>query len=168
MSELISLVVAMSDNRVIGRGGTLPWRLPEDMRHFKAVTMAKPCIMGRRTWDSLPRKPLPGRTNIVVTRTADFHAPGAVVAGSLEAAIARAEAESPTEICVIGGARIFGVAVPLARRIHLTEVHAPIEGDVFMPPFNAAEWKEVLREDHLGEGPDTLAYSFVTLERQVS
>lgn len=166
MSVVISLVVAMSGNRVIGRGGALPWRLPEDMRHFRAVTLGKPCIMGRKTWDSLPKTPLPGRTNIVVTRRADLHAEGAVVAGSLEKAIERAQAESPSEICVIGGAEIFAHALPHARRIYLTEVHAQIEGDAFMPAFDAPEWKEVSREDYAGGESGQIAYSFVTLERR--
>src|SRR5581483_2169778 len=106
MSAIVSLVIARATDGVIGQRGQMPWRIPADMKHFKAVTMGKPCIMGRKTWDSLPKKPLPGRTNIVVTRAADFRAEGTVVAASLEDAIARAQAESPGEICVIGGAEI--------------------------------------------------------------
>jgi dihydrofolate reductase len=164
MTAVLSLVVAMSDNRVIGRGGTLPWRIPEDLRHFKAVTMGKPCIMGRKTWDSLPRKPLPGRSNIVITRRADFSAQGAVVVASLADAIAHGQGESPSEICVIGGAEVFAHALPLARRVYLTEVHAQVEGDVFMPPLDPAEWTEVAREDHLAGAPDYLDFRFITLE----
>jgi dihydrofolate reductase len=131
------------------------------LKRFKALTMGKPVIMGRKTWDSLPRKPLPGRTNIVVTRNPDFRAAGALVACSFEHAIALAGAAS--EIMVIGGEDIFAAALPLARCIHLTEVAAVPEGDAFMPPIDRGEWRETTRE-----GPFTtngLAYSFVTLER---
>jgi dihydrofolate reductase len=168
MSAIVSLVVARATNGVIGQHGKIPWRIPADMRHFKAVTMGKPCIMGRKTWDSLPKKPLPGRTNIVLTRDRAFHADGAVVAHTFEEALARAQAEAPDEIAVIGGADLYRTALPLAGRIYLTEVHGAFDGDVFMPPLDAAEWTEVLREDHPGEEPDHLPHSFITLERQVS
>lgn len=151
---MISLVVAMADNGVIGKGGALPWRIPEDMRRFKALTLGKPCVMGRRTWDSLPRKPLPGRDNIVVTRDPSFAADGAIVMHSLDAALAR----KADEICVIGGTEIFAAALDRADVIHLTEVHGDVEGDVRMAPFDRAVWRESAREDHAG-------YSFVTLER---
>src|ERR1700733_4082023 len=121
----------MAENGVIGNKGGLPWRIPEDLRRFKEVTMGKPCIMGRRTWESLPRKPLPGRTNIVVTRDTSFSADGAVVAHSLEEAIARTH--GAPEVAIIGGAELFKEAIPLANRIDLTEVHAEIEGDTRMP-----------------------------------
>ena len=166
MSTVVSLVVAMADNRVIGRGGTLPWRIPEDLRHFKCLTMGKPCIMGRKTWDSLPKKPLPGRTNIVVTRAADFAAEGAIVVHSLDEAVAQADAARPDEIMIIGGAGIFAEALPLASRIHLTEVHAQVEGDALMPAFDSREWSEVWREDHAGNAPEHVPFSFVTLERR--
>jgi dihydrofolate reductase len=155
---MISLVLAMAENGVIGKDGALPWRIPEDMRHFKAVTMGKPCIMGRKTWDSLPKKPLPGRENIVVTRDRNFHAEGARVAHSFEDAIALAG--DAAEIAVIGGAEIYRAALPRARRIYLTEIHAAFEGDASMPSFDLAHWRETARENHAGEP----AYSFVTLE----
>jgi len=156
---IVSLVLAMAENGVIGKDGALPWRIPEDMRHFKALTMGKPCIMGRKTWDSLPKKPLPGRANIVVTRDRNFHAEGAIVAHSLDEAFARAG--NAEEIAIIGGAEIYAAALPHAHRIYLTEVHAAFEGDASMPPFDRAIWRETARENHAGDP----AYSFVTYDR---
>jgi len=160
----ISLVLARADNGVIGNAGGLPWRLPDDMRRFKALTMGKPVVMGRKTWDSLPRKPLPGRTNIVVTRDARFSAEGAVVAHTLDAAMARAQSENPEEIAIIGGAQIYAAALPRATRIHLTEVHADVEGDTHMPGFDKKIWRETAREDHPPSAEGSIAFSYVTLE----
>jgi dihydrofolate reductase len=154
--SVVSLVVAMADNGVIGKDGRLPWRIPEDMRRFKALTLGKPCVMGRKTWESLPRKPLPGRDNIVVTRDTRFHADGAIVVHSLDDALAR-EAE---EICIIGGVGIYREALPRANVIHLTQVHGEVEGDTRMAPFDRAVWRETAREDHPG-------FSYVTLERDL-
>ena len=156
----ITLVVAAAENGVIGQDGGIPWRIPDDLKRFKALTMGCPIVMGRKTWDSLPKKPLPGRTNIVVTRQAGWTAEGAVTAHSLEDAITRAgDAE---EIFVIGGAEIYAAALPLATCIELTEVHAEFDGDAVLPPLEG-EWDEVFREGHQTE--DGLYYSFVTLER---
>ena len=166
MSATLSLVVAMADNGAIGQHGKIPWNIPADLRHFKAVTMGKPCIMGRKTWDSLPKKPLPGRTNIVITRDAAAGAEGAAFVHSLAEAIACAQSQSPEEIAVIGGADVYRMALPQAGRIYLTEVHARFDGDVFMPPFNALDWKETFREDHAASETGGLAYAFVTLERR--
>ena len=160
--SVVSFVLAMADNGVIGRNGRLPWRIPEDMRRFKALTVGKPCIMGRKTWDSLPRKPLPDRPNIVITRDKDFRAEGAVLVHSLDEAVARAG--GATEICIIGGADIYRAALPRAGRIHLTEVHADVEGDTRLAPFDRASWRETVREDHVTA--DGLRYSYVTLERR--
>jgi dihydrofolate reductase len=124
--------------------------------------------MGRKTWDSLPKKPLPGRTNIVVTRDCAFHADGAMVAHSFEDAMRHAEAESPAEIAVIGGAEIYRAALPCATRIHLTEIHGQFEGDVFLPPFDPRRWHEVSREEHQHAEAEGLAYSFVVLDRAQS
>jgi dihydrofolate reductase len=159
----ITLVVAAAENGVIGINGTLPWHIPADLKRFKALTLGKPCIMGRKTWQSLPRKPLPGRTNIVVTRDPDFHAAGALVASSFERAVELAAQENPREIVVIGGENIFAAALPLAQRIHLTEVAYAPEGDAFMPKPDIAEWRETARESPCEAG--ALRYSFVTLER---
>lgn len=158
----ISLIVAMASNGVIGANGALPWRIAEDMRRFKALTMGKPCIMGRKTWDSLPKKPLPGRTNIVVTRDKHFSAEGAIVAHSMDEALALASAEAPDEIMIIGGAEIYKGAMPRATRIHLTEVKGNFEGDARMEPFDRAVWKETSREQHVSDG---IAFSYVTLEK---
>lgn len=158
----ISLVLAVADNDVIGNRGGIPWRLPEDMRRFKTLTLEKPNIMGRKTWESLPKKPLPGRTNIIVTRDRNYHAHGATVVANFSEALGRAKAENPEEIMVIGGAEIYRMALPLATRIHLTEVHADIEGDTTFA-FDRSGWTEVGRENHKTEAG--LAYSFVTLER---
>ena len=159
----ISLVVAVAKNGVIGRRGALPWRIPEDLKRFKALTMGKPVVMGRKTWDSLPRKPLPGRTNIVVTRNANFSDEGALVAHSFAEAIALGEASGANEIAVIGGEAIFAEALPIARTIHMTQVDLSPEGDAFMPLIDRAIWRETAFE-----GPydaDGVAYSFVTLTR---
>jgi dihydrofolate reductase len=159
--SIVTLVVAMADNGVIGKKGALPWRIPEDLRHFKTLTLGKPCIMGRKTWESLPKKPLPGRTNIVITRETSFHAEGAVVFHCLEDALAHAR--DAGEVAIIGGAEVFKQSLPFANRIDLTEVHAEVEGDAAMPVLNRAIWRETGREDHMtAEG---LGYSFVTLER---
>jgi dihydrofolate reductase len=160
----ITLVVAVAENGVIGQAGTLPWRIPEDLKRFKALTMGKPVVMGRKTWDSLPKKPLPGRRNIVMTRDPSFHADGATAARSFDDALALAAKDNPDEIMIIGGEAVFAAALPFAERIHLTEVAAALEGDAFMPRFDIAQWRETSRE-----GPyaaDGLAYSFVTLQRR--
>jgi dihydrofolate reductase len=160
----ITLVVAVAQNRVIGAGGTLPWRIPEDMKHFKALTLGRPNIMGRKTWESLPKKPLPGRTNIVLTRDSHFRADGALVAHSFEEALRLAAREKSEEIAVIGGEAIFAAALPLASRICLTEVESSPAGDAFMPPIDPQQWEETAREGPFESGG--LRYAFVTLERR--
>jgi dihydrofolate reductase len=162
---LIALVVAAAENGVIGIRGDLPWRLPEDLKRFKLLTLGKPVIMGRKTWDSLPKKPLPRRSNIVVTQDSAFRAPGATVAHSLDAAIAEAEKQHPAEIAVIGGGAIFAQVLPKAARIYLTEVAGRPEGDAYMPALDKTQWQETSREGPFYEGP--LRYDFVTLERRV-
>ena len=165
MSAIVSLVIARATNGAIGQRGQIPWRIPADMKHFKAVTMGKPCIMGRKTWDSLPKKPLPGRTNIVLTRDTNARADGAMLVRSFEDALAGAKAEGAEEIAVIGGSDVYRAALQLAGRIYLTEVHGAFDGDVHMPEFNPLEWKEVAREDHPANETG-VAFSFVTLERR--
>lgn len=156
---IVSLVVARADNGVIGKDNALPWHLPADLRHFKRLTLGKPVIMGRRTFESIG-KPLPGRENIVLTRDPDWRAEGVTVAAGLDIALANDVAE----VSVIGGAQVYAVALPLADRIYLTEVHASPEGDTVLPPFGP-DWQEVAREHHAADG-DQPAYSFVTLERR--
>lgn len=157
-------------NGVIGRNGQLPWRLSTDMAHFKALTMGKPVIMGRKTWDSLPRKPLPGRTNIVLSRDGSFDPKDAIRCENFSEAvqIAREQAaeDGASEVCVIGGADLFALALPKARRIHLTEVEADVEGDVRFPPLDESEWREVAREAHPAGERDEHPFVFRTLERR--
>ena len=157
----IILVYARAANGVIGRDGTLPWHLPADLKHFKALTMAKPMIMGRKTFDSFPA-PLPGRRHIVLTRDTGWTAPGAEVARTPEAALALA---GTGEIAVIGGAEVFALFEPFATRIELTEIHADFAGDTVMPP-PAPAWREVGREEYPAhEGRP--GYAFVTLARHL-
>ena len=163
MSAAIVLVLAMADNGVIGASGTIPWRIPEDMKRFKALTIGKPIVMGRKTWDSFPKKPLPGRTNIVITRDKGWTAEGAVTVHSLDDGLTRARAENPSEIAVIGGGEIYKAALPLATRVELTEVHTDATGDTQLPQFDRATWRELSREEHATS--DGLRYSYVTLQR---
>jgi dihydrofolate reductase len=143
----LGLIFARARNGVIGRDGTLPWQLPEDMAHFKKLTMGSPVIMGRKTWDSLPERfrPLPGRTNVVVTRQAGWNAPGAFRAGSLPEAIAACAGEP--QAWIIGGAQIYAQALPLAHVVQITLIHADFEGDAQAPQLGP-EWIEVSREPH--------------------
>ncbi|MBG1231184.1 dihydrofolate reductase [Aestuariivirga litoralis] len=164
MSGIIALVYAVSRNGVIGLDGGLPWRLPSDLKHFKAVTLGKPVIMGRKTWDSLPKKPLPGRANIVITRARGWQAEGALVAHDADQAVALA-GDAP-EICVIGGAEIFKVFLPLANRIYLTRVFDDVAGDTFMPEIDGKHWVE-LETRRFEKGPnDSAAFETVTYERR--
>ncbi|CCG40325.1 dihydrofolate reductase [Magnetospirillum molischianum] len=163
MSVAPSLIVAVAANGIIGRDNRLPWHIPEDLRWFKHTTLGKPVIMGRRTWDSLGR-PLPGRVNIVLTRQAGWSAEGAVVADSLDHALALAETLAPAaEAMVIGGAAIFTEALPRVGRLYLTEIARDYEGDTVFPAFDRSAWIETAREAHDGDP----AYAFVVLERRV-
>jgi dihydrofolate reductase len=161
----IVMVLAVADGGVIGAGGTIPWRIPEDMKRFKALTIGKPLVMGRKTWDSFPKKPLPGRTNIVITRDPAWRAEGAVVAHSLDEALALARRENPLEIVVAGGADVYNAALPVATRIELTEVHTTVRGDdlTIMPSFDKRVWRETVRDDRVAA--DGLRFSYVTLVR---
>src|SRR5712691_2832613 len=143
----LTLVVAVAENGVIGNKGALPWRIPEDLKRFKALTLGKPCIMGRKTWDSFPKKPLPGRTNIVITRDRSWRADGATVAHSFDDALTLAEREQPSEIAIVGGAEIYKAGMPLAARIELTEVHIAAEGDTHLAPFDTNVWRESARSE---------------------
>ncbi len=164
----VALVVATAENGVIGNDGALPWRLSSDLKFFRAVTMNKPLIMGRKTYDSIG-KPLDGRDNIVITRNSEFEVPGVIVACDLEQALRvareKAEERSANEIAVIGGAQIYELLLPQADIIYLTEVHAAPEGDTTFPKFNKKEWREISRERHRAGSKDSADYSFVVLER---
>ncbi len=155
---MIVFHLARADNGVIGRDGGLPWHLPADLRRFKAGTMGRAMVMGRRTFESFPA-PLPGRRHIVLTRDAGWSAPGAEVVHTADAALALA---GEGEVAVIGGAEIFAMFLPKADRIELTEVHAAPDGDTIVPPF--VGWREIAREDFAAEG-ERPAYSFITLLR---
>ena len=162
--------VARAANGVIGQGGGLPWRLKSDLAIFRALTLGKPVIMGRRTWDSLPNRPLPKRTNIVLSRDGSFQPAGAVVCEGFSEAVQigreQAGEDGAEEVCVIGGAALFALALPRASRIYLTEVDASPDGDVLFPPFNESDWVETRREAHpAGEGDDH-AFVFRVLERR--
>lgn len=163
------LIAAVADNGVIGAGGTIPWRLKSDLQRFKTMTMNKPVVMGRKTFLSL-RRPLPGRTNIVMTRNADFRAPGAVVTTSLSAAreIATGDAlrRFVTEIAVIGGAEIYAQWMGLADRLEVTEVHAEPDGDALFGPIDGAIWQEVARVRNKAAADDSADFSFVTYARR--
>ncbi|MFP5344679.1 MAG: type 3 dihydrofolate reductase [Gammaproteobacteria bacterium] len=159
----ISLIAAMDENRVIGRNNALPWRLPADMRHFREVTMGKPLLMGRKTFESIG-KPLPGRRNIILTRDTDYHAPGCEVAHTIEAALAAA-ADSE-ELMVLGGADLFAQLLPRAARLYLTEIHACFSGDAWFPAFDTGEWVETDRSNHAADEKNPYAYSFVTWDRR--
>jgi dihydrofolate reductase len=156
----LGLIYARARNGVIGKDGGLPWHLPEDLAHFKRLTLGCPVIMGRKTWDSLPERfrPLPGRLNIVVTRQADWNADGASAASSLAQAIGLAKGQPLG--WVIGGAELFAQALPLAEVAEITEIDADVDGDVFAPQLEA-EWKEIARETHIAASG--IPYSFVTL-----
>lgn len=157
----VHLVAALAANRVIGARGGLPWRLPEDLRRFKALTLGHPVIMGRRTWESLG-KALPGRQNIVVTQRPDYAAPGARVAASLDAALALC-AHQPLAF-VIGGEQLYRAALPHAERLELTEIQRAYEGDARFPELEHGAWQEVRREPHARE--DGLRFDFVAYERR--
>ena len=165
---VIALVVARAENGAIGVGGGLPWRLSTDLKQFRKVTLGKPIIMGRRTFESLPRA-LDHRLNIVLSRDKTLAAPGAIVAGSLEEALAharRAATEAGVdEIMVIGGDDVFRAFMPLEQRIYLTEVHASPEADTWFKDFNLKDWRELYRESHEPGPKDQYPFSFVVLER---
>jgi dihydrofolate reductase len=156
----IYLVAAVAANGVIGAGGRIPWHLPEDLKHFRTLTLGHPVIMGRRTWESLG-KPLPGRENIVVTRRRGYEAPGACVAASLEAALALCGGEPV--VFVIGGAELYAAALPLAHGMVMTEIHRDYEGDVRFPEWDRTRWRETQRKPQTGA--DGLRFDFVLYER---
>ncbi len=160
---MISFVVAVSKNGVIGREGGLPWHISSDLKRFKEITMGKPVVMGRKTWESLPRRPLPGRRNIVITRSKDFVADGAEVAATPEEAL-RLSGDVP-EVAVIGGGEIYRLFWPLVDRLYLTEVDLEVGGDTHFPAVSPAEWREVGREVHPRGEKDSAAFTLRILDR---
>ena len=160
---LISLIVAMAQNGVIGRDNSLPWRLPEDLKRFRAFTLGKPVLMGRKTFESIGR-PLPGRINLVLTRDRGWFAPGVIVVHSVEEALA--QVGSGQELVVVGGAEIYRFVLPFARRIYLTHVHADVPGDITFPEFDSTQWADVECSSHPADEEHAYPLTFVTLERR--
>lgn len=165
---IIAFVLAVARNGVIGREGGLPWRISSDLKRFKAITMGKPVIMGRKTWESLPKRPLSGRHNIVITRDRRYRAEGAEVVTSVEEALERATQARSDEICVIGGAEIFRLMLPMADRLYLTEVDLMPEGDVVFPPLDPKAWRETSREIHPRAEGDDAGFVLRVLDRMAS
>jgi dihydrofolate reductase len=164
----VSMIVAMTKDRVIGANNQMPWHLPADLKHFKATTMAKPIVMGRKTWESIGR-PLPGRRNIVISRQADFRAEGADVFASVADAVALAKSSAleagQSEIFIIGGEAIYRSALALAGKVYLTELDLSVAGDAWFPELPQGEWLETARECYPVTGVGLPAYCFVTLQR---
>lgn len=165
---IISMIVAIGKNNVIGVKNKLPWQMPADMKRFVKVTTGKPVIMGRKTYESIGR-PLPHRTNIILTRS-DYHADGCIITHSVEEAVEEAKkiiekTNNEKEIMIIGGASIYEQFLPLAKRMYITYIDAEVGGDVFFPDFDKTEWKQTFREEHQKDGKNLYDYTFVTLER---
>ena len=162
---LVSLIVAMAQNGVIGRDNTMPWRLPQDMKRFRAFTLGKPILMGRKTFESIG-SPLPGRVNLVLTRDRAWYAHGVIVVHSVDEALTQAEASA--ELVAIGGAEIYRLVLPFARRIYLTHVHADVPGDIYFPDFDSTQWADVECSMHPADDEHAYPLTFVTLERRTS
>lgn len=165
----LSMIVAAAQNRVIGRDNALPWYLPNDLKYFKQTTLGKPIIMGRKTYESIG-KPLPGRTNIVITRQTDYQPDGVKVVHSVAEARDLAESvcliDGQEEAMIMGGAEIYTLALPDADRLYLTEVHADVDGDAYFPEYDKTEWQEISREDFSAEGSNPYNYSFVVYDKK--
>ena len=167
MSRL-AVIVAVADNGVIGRDNSLPWHLPEDLRYFRRITMGKPIVMGRRTFESIGRA-LPGRTNIVISRNGQFAPPDVLLVASLEEALSLAgrlaDEQGAEEVVVIGGAQIYDLALPRADRLYITRVHAPVEGDAVLPPVDWTQWAKTSCERHPATGDNPYDFSFEVYDR---
>jgi dihydrofolate reductase len=164
----VSAIAAVSKNMVIGKDNDLPWRLPDDMKFFMETTKGHHVVMGRKNYDSLKDKfkPLPNRTNIVITRQKDFNAPGCIVLNDIDKAVDLAKAAGENECFIIGGAEIYKLAMPRTNRLYLTEIDAEIEGDTFFPKVDKNEWKEVFRKHHSKDEKHKYAFDFVIYEKQ--
>jgi dihydrofolate reductase len=162
---IISFVVAMDRKQLIGKGDGLPWRLPDEIRRFKEITMGHPVLMGRKTYETIPQKfrPLPGRTNIVLTRQADYDAPGCVLVHSIEEALTAVSPDQ--ELMVIGGSLLFNALMPIVDRLYLTEIDAEYEGDVYFPDLDRSQWREVAREVHPRDDRHDAPFVFLILDR---
>ena len=164
---IISLIAAVAKNRVIGKNNDLPWHLPDDMKFFMQTTSTHHVIMGRKNYESIPEKfrPLPNRTNMVVTRQTNYEAPGCTIVNSLEEAISIAEKSGEKETFIIGGAEIYRQGFPMTDRMYLTEINATIEGDTYFPAFDHGEWKEVSRVSHSTDERHHYSFDFVVYEK---
>jgi len=160
----LSLIAAMDRNRVIGVGNTLPWHLPADLNHFKTITMGKPILMGRKTYESIGR-PLPGRENIILSRQSNFIAEGCTVVCSIEKALAYALELGARELMVIGGAQLYASMLPMADRLYITQVDTEVEGDAFFPEINRCQWTELDWQENTADDKNAYNYNFLTLER---
>lgn len=165
---IISLIAALTENRVIGKDNDLPWHLPDDMKYFMQTTVGHHVVMGRKNYESIPARfrPLPNRTNIVVTRQKEYEAPGCVVVNSIAAGIDLAIDNREAEVFIIGGAEIYSQSLALAHRLYLTEIQTSLEGDAFFPLFNKHEWKEVSRKHHPADSGHRYAFDFVVYEKK--
>ena len=161
---MLSIIVAVSENNVVGKENKLPWKLSADLKHLKSLTMGHHIIMGRKTWESLGRA-LPGRINVVITTDKNFKAEGGVVVHSLKEAFTISSSDD--EIFIFGGGKIFKEAMPLVKKIYITKVHSIIDGDIFFPVLDMKDWKETSREDFKADEKNQYDYSFVTLERVI-
>lgn len=164
---IISLIAALTENRVIGKNNDLPWHLPDDMKYFMQTTKGHHVIMGRKNYDSIPEKfrPLPNRTNIVVTRQKNFVAQGCTVVNSIEEGLQIAKANSEKEVFIIGGSEIYNQSFAKATRLYLTEILTQLDGDTYFPEFNKNQWKEVSRTHHLADERHKFPFDFVVFER---
>jgi dihydrofolate reductase len=165
---IVSMIAAVASNRVIGKNNDLPWHLPDDMKYFMQTTKSHHCIMGRKNYDSIPEKfrPLPNRTNIVVTRQRGFTAQGCLVVNTLEQGLEIAAASLEPEIFIIGGAEIYRLGLPYANRLYLTEIHSAVAGDIFFPEFNKNDWREESRVSHDADERHKYAFDFVVYEKK--
>lgn len=164
----LSILVAMAKNRVIGQNNTLPWHLPADLKHFKSLTMGKTIVMGRKTYQSIGR-PLPGRTNIIITRQTSYEAPGAVVVNSVEDAlrVCKEISAHDSENFVIGGEKLYRQTIKICQRMYITEINRYFEGDTFFPEFNPDDWEETQRDKYFSDGDNCMEYHFVILDRKL-
>lgn len=163
----ISLIAAVAENKVIGKNNDLPWNLPDDMKYFMQTTKQHHVIMGRKNYESIPEKfrPLPNRTNIVITRQKNFQAPGCEIVHSLEDALSIARKNNEVEVFIIGGAEIFKQGMKVTQQMYLTEIHASVDGDIYFPEINKSEWKEISRVPHAKDERHRYAFDFVVYER---
>lgn len=166
----LSILVAMARNRVIGRNNQLPWHLPADLKHFKLLTMGKPIVMGRKTYESIGR-PLPGRTNIIITHQTNYQAPGAIVVNSVAQALQVCKDTNTitinNESFIIGGEKLFQQTLEICQRMYITEIQKDFEGDTFFPEFDPDDWEETQRDRHIAENDANLEYHFVILDRKL-